>query len=167
MKKKHKVAAVVLSVVVLGAICGCLLLHYQSKKQKEEIQRNAEEMAATLEYLDKYWFYAEISSNPGANIYHIINLVKENPAAYKEIIFYNEKPDVIPDETIAVYPSDKTYAIVERTNERIEKDNIDVASFNLSNPITIEDIKNKQAQMIEFINSLDTTTYRYIFTYTF
>jgi hypothetical protein len=86
-------------------------------------------------------------------------IIDNDPKKIKEIIYFDAAPtDELDKSILAFYPSGATLQFVDVLTLCAERDGIDLATYGLSHPVTLDEVLNKRDEVWQLIGDLDEET---------
>lgn len=163
MAIKHKKTLMVIVVLFLTAVCVTAGFKYWSyqEKVKEEI-REEDLMLEKLRDIQYAEDFGMLSDNNLLYRTDYRELFQEEGYKGKEIIFVLEEPAIKDEEHLVIYLTDHTEIYLENYNEYISRENINLAQFGLTYPITMEDICSKRDEIRELMDNTDDFDKNYV-----
>ena len=163
MSKKKKITRIIsLCAAVLllsaGAIAG-----YQYFKYQEKVEMEKEIMVEKLRAIQYAETFSMASEN---NILYSLKTrdrLEDEENKNKDIVFTLEKPAVKDPDHIVIFPTDHTEICLKHYNQYIIRESVDLTAYDLSYPLTMEDILYKRDKMKALMNDTSEPDKRIIF----
>jgi hypothetical protein len=91
----------------------------------------------------------------------VIDIIENNPQSIKEIIYLDSAPEEDLDKSVmAFYPSGATLQFVDVLTLCAERDGIDLSTYGLSHPVTLDEVLNKRDEVWQLIGDFNEDTRR-------
>jgi hypothetical protein len=131
---------------VFAVFIACLLLTSCTQEAREDAFWEDNKYASTF----------RLYSSDGLRKYggSIDSLSKRFPTI-KKILWLETLPKDIPDDTLIYYPSRYSKISLDIINEVVQAKQIDLSEFELTYPVTIQDILNNHETMLKLVGSFD------------
>jgi hypothetical protein len=108
------------------------------------------EITDEYNYAGLFWMEDNMMDTIGYD--GVRDLIDNNPKEIKKIVFLSTDPDdELENGTLAFYPSTATADLVDALLLCADRDGLDLASYGLSNPVTLDDVLNKRFEVRKFI----------------
>jgi hypothetical protein len=149
MIRRYKYLILIVCIVIL---CGALFLSCgkNANEWRSEIQEE-------LYYAGFFWMHDNLTDQ--RNLDEVKDIIEDNPKKFKEIIYLDSAPEENLDKSIiAFYPSGATMQFVNALMLCAERDGIDVVTYGLSNPVTLDEVLNKREEVWQLIDDFNQDT---------
>ena len=163
MTKKKKITRIIsLCVIVLllaaGAIAGYQYFKYQEKLRLEE-----EKMIEKLRAIQYAETFGMASDNNILYSTGMREILQSDEFRDKDILFVLEKPAVKDPDHIVIFPTDHTEIRLKHYNRYIIRESVDLTAYDLSYPLTMEDILYKRDKIKALMDDTSEPDIRIIF----
>jgi hypothetical protein len=149
MIKRYKYLILIVCVVIL---CGALLL--SCGKSADEWRGS---IRKELNYAGYFWMNNSLTDQmlPSA----LGKIIDDDPKSIMEIIYLDGAPEEDLDKSVmAFYPSGATLQFVDVLTLCAERDGIDLATYGLSHPVTLDEVLNKRDEVWQLIGDFNEET---------
>ena len=140
MTKKKKITRIVSLCVVILLLAAGAIAGYQYFKYQEKVEMEKEIMVEKLRAIQYAETFGMASDNNILYCTGIRDILGSDEFRDKDILFVLEKPDVKDPGHIVIFPTNSTERYLERYNRYLRRENVDLTPYDLSYPLTIENL---------------------------